>query len=186
MRAMLAMNTRDMVYTSLFAAVVAVLGLIPPIYLPLLPVPITAQSLGVMLAGSILGAKRGGLALTLFLLLIAIGMPVLAGGRGGLGMFLSPSGGFLIGFPIAACTIGLLIERMWKHLNLMNALASNIVGGVLVLYMCGVPWLAFTAKMSLLQALLSSAIYIPGDLFKASIASFIAVKIRRYYPLITG
>lgn len=72
------MNTRDLVLIALFAAIVVVLGFIPPITLGFIPVPITAQSMGVMLAGCILGARRGALAFLLFLLLVAIGLPVLS------------------------------------------------------------------------------------------------------------
>lgn len=178
------MSNRDMVYIALFAAIVVVIGLIPPIYLPLLPVPITAQSLGVMLAGSILGAKRGGLALLLFLLLVAVGLPVLSGGRGGFGMFLSPSGGFFIGFPIAAFTIGIIVERFWKSPTYWKTLVANLVGGIVVLYALGIPWLAVVAKMSFVQALLSSAIYIPGDIVKALIAAYVSVQVRHSYPRI--
>ena len=81
------MNTRDIVLIALFAAIIVVLGLLPPIMLGFIPVPITAQSLGVMLAGCILGAKRGATAVLLVLLLVAIGLPVLSGGRGGLAVF---------------------------------------------------------------------------------------------------
>jgi biotin transport system substrate-specific component len=83
------MSTRDIVYIALFAAIVGALGMFPPITLPLIGVPITAQSLGVMLAGSVLGARRGGLAIVLFLVLVAIGVPLLAGGRGGFGVLFS-------------------------------------------------------------------------------------------------
>ena len=89
------LNTRDIVLIALFAAIMAVLGVFPPITLPLVGVPITAQSLGVMLAGGILGAKRGAMSMALFLILVAVGLPLLAGGRGGFGVFLGPSGGFL-------------------------------------------------------------------------------------------
>ena len=85
------MTTRDIVLIALFAALTAALGLFPPIYV--FAVPITAQTLGVMLAGSVLGSKRGGLAMLLFLVLVAVGAPILAGGRGGFGIFASPSGG---------------------------------------------------------------------------------------------
>ena len=94
-----------MVYVALFAAVVAVLGLFPPIVLPVVGVPITAQSMGVMIAGSVLGARRGGLAILLFLILVAVGVPILAGGRGGFGVLLGPGGGFLFSWPIAASTM---------------------------------------------------------------------------------
>lgn len=78
------MKTRDLVLISLFAAIIIALGLLPPITLGFIPVPITAQSLGVMLAGVVLGAKRGTLAVLLTILIAAIGLPVLSGGRGGL------------------------------------------------------------------------------------------------------
>jgi biotin transport system substrate-specific component len=178
------MSNRDLVYTALFAAIVAVLGLVPPIPLPFIPVPITAQTLGVMLAGSILGAKRGGLALVLFLLMVAIGMPILSGGRGGLGVFASPSAGFLIGFPLAAFTIGWLTERFWHRLSVGSALLFNITGGIIVVYLLGVPVLAIAAKMSLLKALTVSLAFIPGDLIKSVIAAMAAVAVKRTYPLI--
>jgi biotin transport system substrate-specific component len=178
------MTNRDVVYCALFAAIVAVLGLIPPVPLPIVPVPITAQSLGVMLAGSILGARRGGLALVLFLILVAIGLPVLAGGRGGVGVFLSPSGGFLIAFPLAAFTIGWLTERLWQRLNVGTALLCNILGGIGVVYLLGIPWLAIAASLSLPQAIAGSAVFIPGDLIKAGLAAMAAVAVKRSYPLI--
>lgn len=136
------MSTRDLVHIALFAAIVASLGLIPPLTLGLIPVPITAQSLGVMLAGAILGSRRGGLALLVFVLLVAIGLPVLAGGRGGLGVFFGPSGGFVLAFPIAAFVIGALIERFWDRLGFFTAFASILAGGIGVMYAIGVPWLA--------------------------------------------
>jgi len=92
---------RNVVYIALFAALIAALGLLPTFFLAS-GIPITAQSLGVMLCGTILGAKRGALAVVLFLVLVAVGLPLLAGGRGGLGVFTTPWAGFLFGFPIAA------------------------------------------------------------------------------------
>jgi biotin transport system substrate-specific component len=178
------MTNRDLVYVALFAAIVAVLGLVPPIPLPFVPVPITAQTLGVMLAGSILGARRGGLALVLFLLMVAIGMPILSGGRGGLGVFVSPSGGFLLGFPLAAFTIGWLTERFWHRLSVGSALLFNITGGILVIYLLGIPGLAIAAKLPLLKALITASAFIPGDLIKAVIAAMAAVAVKRAYPLI--
>ena len=75
------LETRDVVFIALFAAILAALATFPPITLPLIGVPITAQTLGVMLAGGVIGAVRGGLSIVLFLLLVAIGLPLLAGGR---------------------------------------------------------------------------------------------------------
>jgi len=93
-------KTKDLAYIALFAAITAVLGLVPAIQVG--PVPITAQTLGVMLAGSILGARRGFLSQLLFLVLVAIGLPLLASGTGGLAVFAGPTAGYLISAPISA------------------------------------------------------------------------------------
>ncbi|MEL6222865.1 MAG: biotin transporter BioY [Cyanobacteria bacterium J06627_8] len=178
------MTTRDLVYIAVFAALVAALGLIPPIPLPFIPVPITAQSLGVMLAGAILGARRGACALLLFLVLVAIGFPLLSGGRGGFGVFLGPSGGFLLGFPLGAFTVGWFIERWWKRLNLGLAILATMIGGIGVVYALGIPWLALASQTSLAKAAIGSLVFIPGDVVKAVIAAIATVNVRRTYPLI--
>jgi biotin transport system substrate-specific component len=175
------MSNRDLVYIALFAALTIVLGLIPAIPLSFIPVPITARSLGVMLAGSLLGAKRGGLAMLLFLLLIAIGIPQASGGSG-LGVFFGPRGGFLLGFPLGAFAIGWLTERFWRQLNLGNAILANAIGGIVVVYAIGLPWLAVLAGH---ETALSAVAFLPGDLIKVGIASLVAVIVKRSYPLIS-
>lgn len=179
-----ALSTRDLVHIALFAAIVAALGLLPPLTLGFIPVPITAQTLGVMLAGAVLGSSRGGLAVLVFVLLVAIGLPVLAGGRGGLGIFFGPSGGFVLAFPIGAFAIGWLIERFWDRLGFFTALASILAGGIGVVYAIGVPWLALAANLTLVQAMTGAAAFLPGDCIKASIAALICITIKRAYPVI--
>jgi len=180
------MKTRDIVLIALFAAIVAVLGIFPPITLPGLAVPITAQSLGVMLAGGILGAKRGALSIALFLVLVAVGLPLLSGGRGGLGVFLGPSGGFLIGWVIAAYAIGSMIERVWNKINYGYAFLCCVLGGIVLLYIIGIPWVAFAAKIPLAKAFWGSIAFVPGDIIKAVVASFIIVSVAKSYPIIIG
>lgn len=179
------MRINDIVYIALFAAITGALGLIPKIQLAVVPVPITAQTLGVMLAGSILGARRGALAQLLFLALVAAGLPLLAGGRGGLGVFFGPSAGFLIAWPLGAFVIGLLTERMWASLSFFKALVINIVGGIGVIYLVGIPVLAAISGLSLSNAAVGSLIFVPGDLMKAVLAALAAVFVKRGYPLIT-
>ncbi|WP_455482153.1 biotin transporter BioY [Bartonella sp. B35(2025)] len=179
------MNTKDLTYISLFAAIYAVLGLFPPIYLPIfLGLPITAQSMGPMLAGSILGAKRGALASVLFLVLVAIGLPLLAGGRGGIGVFLGVGGGYMIGYPIAAFFIGLMVELFWQQLNFFKLFVINAVGGIGIVYFFGVPWMAYFTKVSLLTALMSSLGFLIGDFLKVLLASSITLTVRKSVPLI--
>ncbi len=176
------MTTRDIVHIALFAAIVAVLGLFPPLYI--LAVPITAQSMGVMLAGGVLGARRGGLALVVFVLLVAAGLPLLSGGRGGLGIFVGASGGFVLGYPLAAWAIGRMVERSWQSLTFGHALAFNVIGGIGLLYAIGVPWWAAASGLPLLQVAGAAAVFIPGDLAKASVAAFVAVTVKRVHPVI--
>lgn len=178
------LKTRDMVYIALFAALLAALGMFPPIYLPLLSVPITAQTLGVMLAGSVLGSRRGGLAVLLFLVLVAAGVPILAGGRGGFGVFLGPSGGFLVAFPVCAWFIGLMVERTWQRLGYVNAFIINAMGGVFLMYAIGVPWIAVSAEIGLWKAFIGAMAFVPGDIMKAAIAAYVAVTLKRAYPII--
>lgn len=178
------METRDIVFIALFAAIMAALAVFPPIALPLLGVPITAQSLGVMLAGGVLGARRGGLALVLFLVLVAIGLPLLSGGRGGFGVFLGPTGGYLIGWAVAAFAIGLMTELFWTRLTHITAFAICAVGGIVLLYGIGVPWSALVAKVPLWTAMAWSLPFIPGDLVKCAIAAVVMVAVKRSYPII--
>ncbi len=173
-----------MMYVSLFAALVAALGLLPPIALPFTPVPITAQTFGVMLAGAVLGARLGGMSLGLFVLLVAIGAPMLSGGRGGLGALLGPSGGYVLSWPIGAFVIGYLVEKLWNQLKLWKMIACNIIGGVLVVYAGGITYLSFVADLTWMQAAISALVYIPGDIAKAVLCSVIALRIQKTYPLI--
>ncbi|WP_144755512.1 MULTISPECIES: biotin transporter BioY [Bartonella] len=179
------MNTKDLAYIALFAAIYAVCGLFPPIYLPFfLGVPVTAQSMAPMLAGSIVGAKRAALASLLFLVLVAIGLPLLPGGRGGISVFSGVTSGYLIGFPFAAFFIGLMVELFWQRLNFVILFMINAVGGIGVVYAFGVSWTAYMTKISLLKALIASSGFLIGDCLKAFIASFVALAIKKSIPLI--
>ena len=80
------MKIKNMLYAAMFAAIVAVLGLMPPIPLPFIPVPITLQTMGVMLAGSFLGKRLGFISVLLVVVIVLLGLPILSGGRGGLAL----------------------------------------------------------------------------------------------------
>lgn len=176
------MTTKDTVYIALFAALTAALGLMPPLHFAgaALP-PISAQSMGVMLAGAALGAKRGGLALLLFIALVAIGLPLLSGGRGGFGVLLGTSGGFLLSWPICAAVIGYLAER--DHEGGALKLGVYIaLGGIVLMYAVGIPWMAFIGKLGMAKSLSIMVAYIPGDLIKVVVAAILAENLRKAYP----
>ena len=177
------MKTRDLAHVALFAAILAVLGTLPAI--PVGPVPVTAQTLGVMLAGSVLGARRGFLAVALFLVLVAIGLPLLSSGAGGLAPFAGPTAGYLFSWPIAAFVIGWLTERSWDRYNVLRGTLVNVVGGIVVIYAVGVPVLKAVAGLPWGEALTAGALpFLPGDLFKAFVAAAVADVVRRSYPVI--
>jgi len=176
-------STRDIVYIALFAALMAAVNLVPPIQVALLPVPITAATLAVMLAGCLIGARRGGLAILLFVLLVALGLPLLAGGRGGLSVFFGPTAGFILSWPVGAYVTGWLTEKNWPRMNAVWFFVFSVIGGIGVVYLIGIPWLAMVAKLSLFDAAKGSLIFVPGDLVKAIAAAAIAETVRRAYPL---
>jgi biotin transport system substrate-specific component len=173
---------RNAALVAVFAGFIAALGLVPAFQPPGFSVPITAQSLGVMLAGAILGARRGFATLALFLALVAIGLPLLAGGRGGLGVFVGPSAGFLLGYPVAAFVVGWLTERGGAPYRLPWGVVANVVGGIVVLYVAGIAGIAAIAGISVGAAAVSTWIFLPGDLVKAVLAAVVARGVHAAYP----
>ncbi|MBB5783243.1 biotin transporter BioY [Nonomuraea jabiensis] len=178
-----ALAPRDLALIALFAAFIAVLGL--PGAIPIFgsPVPITAQTLGVMLAPSILGARRGALAIVAFLVLVAAGLPLLSGGRGGLGVFAGASAGYLVGWIFGSYVIGLLVDRILPKYRFWPGLLFNVIGGIVVIYAFGVPVTAWRTGSWELATVLSAAQYLPGDLLKAVLAAAIAAGVHRAYPV---
>ncbi len=171
---------RTVTHIAMFAALIAVLGLVPRMDLAS-GVPITAQSLGIMLCGTVLGAKRGALAVGLFLLLVALGLPLLSGGRGGIGVFATPSVGFLIGFPVAAFVTGWVMERTTLRVDIA-ALVASVIGGIAVLYVFGILGIKVVAGMSLFDASVAAMAYLPGDLVKVGLAAMVTSALAKARP----
>lgn len=172
---------RSLTHIALFTALIAVLGLIPQLTLGF-GVPITAQSLGVMLAGTVLGSKRGVLAVLLFLALVALGLPLLAGGRGGLGVFASPTVGFLAGWVAGVFVTGLIVEN-WRNAPLESvAGVGAVIGCIVVMYAFGIVGMAVKLDKSLIESAGLSLAFIPGDLIKAIIAAFLTAALYRARP----
>jgi biotin transport system substrate-specific component len=178
--------SRDLALVAIFAGIVAALGVVPAFQPPGFSVPITAQSLGVMLAGAVIGARRGFLALLLFLALVAAGLPLLAGGRGGLGVFFGASAGFLLAWPVTAFVIGWLTERGGPSYRLHWGIVANILGGIVLLYAAGIVGIAVVGHMSVAAAAVSTWIFIPGDLVKAVVAALVARGVHAAYPGLLG
>ncbi|GIH59329.1 biotin transporter BioY [Microbispora siamensis] len=172
----------DVARVSVFAALIAVLGMPGALNIFGDAVPITLQTLGVMLAGAILGTWRSALAIVVLLVLVAAGLPLLAGGRGGLGVFTGPSAGFLIGWLPGAALTGWIVERGGRTPSTVRLVAACLAGGVGVVYLCGIPVQALVTGLSLGKTALLSAAFLPGDLAKAVLASIVARGTQRAYP----
>jgi biotin transport system substrate-specific component len=179
-------TSRDLALIATFTGVVAALGLVPAFLPPGFTVPITAQSLGVILAGAVIGARRGALSVVLLLVLVAVGLPLLAGPRGGLGVFASPSVGFLVGWPVAAYVVGWLTERGGATYRVSWGLVANVIGGIVVLYAFGIAGVAAVAGVSVQAALVATWVYLPGDAVKVVVAAVVARGVHAAYPGLLG
>lgn len=168
------MKTKPMVFCALFAALMAVFSQIA-IPLPGL-VPINLATLGVFLSGAILGWKYGGLCQIVYLLLGAVGLPVFAGFRGGLQVLAGPTGGYLIGYLLAAVLIGLLLQI--KSANWMLPVA--MVLGLAACYTLGTAWYVISSEtpISVAAAVLACVVpFLPGDALKIITACLIAPRV---------
>lgn len=170
---------RDMARVALFAALIVVLGLVS-IPLPT-GVPIVLQNLGVILAGVVLGARLAPLSVLIVLALAATGLPVLSGGRGGLGVFVGPTAGYLVGWIFVAIVVGLLARADGRIVWWRVALAG-VVGAIVVGYLFGIPVTALVLGLPLGETIIAATIYLPGDLIKIALATLLAVALYRAYP----
>jgi biotin transport system substrate-specific component len=138
------------------------------IRLPFSPVPITGQTLAVLLAGALLGSRRGALSVLAYLGEGVAGLPVFAGGAGGIAHLAGPTGGYLAGFVLAALVVGWLAERGWDRHPGTTALAMLL--GSAAIYVPGLPWLAafVGGERALVLGLYP---FLAGDLLKLALAA---------------
>lgn len=138
------------------------------IEIPLKPVPITGQTFGVMLVGALLGTRRGAVSMLTYIGFGAIGLPVFAGGLGGLARLVGPTAGYLAGFVLAAALVGWLSERGWDRQPWTTILA--MVLGMIPVYLLGVAWLThFLGGPAAIQSGLLP--FLPGDALKIALAA---------------
>jgi biotin transport system substrate-specific component len=164
---------RMMVYASLFAALTAVGAFLA---IPIGPVPIVLQNMFVYLAGLMLGGRWGLASVGVYLLAGACGLPVFAGGLGGIGRFIGPTGGYLVGYLPSVFIIGTMSQKQNPRM-VSDVLA--MICGTLVLYACGVSWLKIVTGMSPAKALaLGMVPFLIGDALKIGAAAAIAKALR--------
>ena len=173
-----AQQLKRMVYAALMAALTAAGAYIA---IPVGPVPIVLQNLFIMLAGLLLGGRWGLISVAVYLLAGAVGLPVFAGGTGGVGKFVGPTGGYLLGFGAAAYLIGIISESGRGRVTI-DVLA--MVAGTLIIYAFGVAWLKVVTGMSFSKAVTVGMLpFLVGDALKIAAAIPIARALR---PMMDG
>jgi len=157
----------DIVLVLAGAALVTVLA---QVAIPLWPVPITGQTLAVLLVGSTLGWARGAISMALYAVLGLVGLPVYSDGSHGAGVLFGATGGYIIGFIVSAALVGWLAERQWDR-KILKALVTFVAGSVVV-FAIGLPWLAVVLHTDL-PTTLQYGLYpfILGGIIKAIIAA---------------
>lgn len=164
---------RMVVLASLMAALTAVGAYV---YVPIGPVPIILSTLFVILSGLLLGSRWGLISMALYLLVGAIGLPVFAGGKGGIGHFMGPTGGYLFGYLVASWITGFISERSRGRIT-YDIFA--VVIGSFALYAVGVPWLKMVTQMSWTKAFMAGVLpFVIGDAIKASVVLTLARAVR--------
>ncbi len=141
--------------------------------IPNQPVPFTFQTLAVLLTASVLGAVRGALSLGLYALVGAIGLPVFTSGGSGMNYLFGATGGYIVGFVLAAFIVGLLAEKGWSKSSL-GMIGSYVIGSAII-YTLGATWLTYGYMKGDLSAGLNAGVYpfLAWDAIKAFVAAAI-------------
>lgn len=184
------MTTRNYTKTSymalcgLFAALMAICSLIS-IPLGFTPVPVNLATLGVFLAGGLLGKKYGTISIAVYVLLGAVGVPVFAGFRGGLSVLVGPTGGYIIGYIAAAFLVGLLTELLVPKAGrsagreILACIIAMIIG-LFACYLLGTLWFMISTHTGVWAALVSCVFpFLPGDALKIAAGAILTQKLRR-------
>ncbi|PRZ43693.1 biotin transport system substrate-specific component [Antricoccus suffuscus] len=176
-------SARDLAQIAIFAALIAALGLPGSLAIGSTAVPITFQTLGVMLTGAIIGARKGFLAVLLFHVLTIAGLPLLSGGRGGISWYTtSPSAGYVYGWLLGVLFIGYFTAKILPAYPLWAAFVITAIGGIVLIYAVGIPVTAMNLHLPMWGAVVDSFKFLPGDLIKVVATVLVAKQVHRAYP----
>ncbi|MCF6377089.1 biotin transporter BioY [Nocardioides KLBMP 9356] len=176
--------TRDIALVAAFAALISASAYVGAIPIGSAGVPITLQTLTVMLAGCVLGPVRGFSAVTLYLALGAVGLPVFAEHSSGIGVFTGISGGYLLSFPIAALVGGFLVQYVARERRTRAIVVffCSLAASVLVIHTMGIAGMKLYADVSWREAATWDMPFWVGDLVKTSLVAMIAAEVHRAFP----
>ncbi len=178
-------TSTDLSLIAVFAALIAALAILPGIPIGSLGVPITLQTLGVVLAGLVLGPTRGFAAVGLYLVAGLAGLPVFSGFRSGFGVLAGPSAGYLLAFPFAALLAGflaVLILRRAARFRWIGLFLAGLTASLLTVHPLGIAGLVINGGLEVQAAVLADAVFLPGDVVKNALAAGIALSVHRAFP----
>jgi biotin transport system substrate-specific component len=173
-------KTRGIALSALFAVLLSVFSLIS-IPLPFTVVPVTLQVFMIYLIVNLLGSYYGALSCVFYLLLGAIGLPVFAGGTGGVAVLAGPLGGFLFAFPVSVIFGGMISGKVSSSskMDAVRVIVASVVS-LAIIYIIGPLWLDDITNMGISRAYLLGAVpFIPVDIVKAIFAVPVALYFRR-------
>lgn len=179
------LGATDLALIAAFAALIAACAMLPAIHVGSGVVPITLQTFGVLLSGAVLGAKRGFLAVSLYLVVGAAGLPVFADGRSGLAVFAGPSVGYLLGFPLAAALCGFIVERLPRDrvaTSIPLIFAAGLFSSAVCIHTLGILGMAWRIPTDLPAAFKIDAVFWPGDVIKNLAMASVATAVHRAFP----
>jgi len=174
----------DLALVAAFAALVAVCAILPSINING-PVPVTLQTFGVLLSGAVLGARRGFLAVLLYVAAGAAGLPVFSGGASGIAVLQGPSAGYLVGFPLAAGLCGLIVERLPRRAiqtSVPMIFAAGLVSSAIFIHTLGMAGLVLRADLTWAQAWDFDKFFWLGDVLKNIAMALVATAVHRAFP----
>lgn len=178
------LGATDLALIAAFAALIAVCALLPAIHVGSGVVPITLQTFGVLLTGAVLGAKRGFLAVMLYLVVGAAGLPVFADGKSGLAVFAGPSVGYLVGFPFAAALCGFIVERLPREkvaTSVPLIFVAGLFSSIVFIHTLGILGMAWRIPTDLGAAFRIDITFWPGDVVKNLAMAFVATAVHRSF-----
>lgn len=178
-------TSTDVALIAGFAALIAVCALLPAIVVGSSGVPITLQTFGVLLAGAVLGAKRGFLAVLLYVVVGLAGLPIFSGGVGGLAVLAGPSVGYLLAFAPAAFLCGFLVERLPRAkvaTSVPLIFLAGWISSLLVIHPLGIAGLVVRLDLSWMDAFVVDLAYWPGDIAKNLAMALVATAVHRAFP----
>lgn len=178
-------NATDLSLIAVFAAVVAASAILPAIPVGQVGVPITLQTLAIMVTGIVLGPWRAGAALSLYVAVALAGVPIFSQFRGGIGVLFGPSAGYIIAFPIAAFVVGFLARIVFRRFSRFRYLAlfgACTLTSLLITHPFGIAGMMLNAKLDLTAAIAADVVFLPGDILKNLAAAAIGLSVIKAFP----